>query len=105
MVSAKFPEHLLRLHIPLGMVRPHRQPPEAHRREFLVNRTRFPGHSVRLCGYGHCGKFVLAAEGRGAEGAVLLDQPRGVGAGDEGADRLADVLEGFEDAPRGRVAP
>jgi hypothetical protein len=33
-----------------------------------------------LRGHGHGGKFVLAAEGRGAEVAVLLDQPLGVGA-------------------------
>jgi hypothetical protein len=41
---------------------------------------------------------VLAAEGCGAEVAVLLDQPRGVGAGDDGADGVTDVLDGFQDA-------
>src|SRR4051794_36179144 len=63
-----------------------------------VYRTRLPGQWVALCG---------APEGRLLPGgahvswtavAVLLDRPLGVVAGDEGADGVAHVVDGPEDA-------
>jgi len=63
----------------------------------LVNRSRFLGHMVTLCRHRHGSKFVLATQGVWAEVAGLLDQPLGVVAGDEVADRLAHVLDGLKD--------
>jgi len=63
-----------------------------------MNRTRFLGHSVELRGHGHGRKLVLAASCVWAEVAVVLDQPLGVVAGDEGSDGVAEVFEGLEDA-------
>jgi hypothetical protein len=43
-------------------------------------------------------KVVVSALAVGAEVAGVLDQPRGVGAGNEGAHGVADVLDGLEEA-------
>jgi hypothetical protein len=63
-----------------------------------LNRTRFLGHLSGLRRHGHGRRFVLAAEGRGAEVACLLGQPLGVVSGDAGAERLSDVRDGLVDA-------
>ena len=65
---------------------------------FQVNRPRFPGHLVGLRGHGHGRKVALSAQGVWTEVAVLLDQPLGAVAGDEGAHGVADLVEGLEDA-------
>ena len=56
------------------------------------------GHSVGLGGHGHGRKLVLSAACVWAVGADLFDQPRVVLAGDEGARRLAGLVDGLEDA-------
>src|SRR5512132_1596031 len=71
---------------------------EAADNEDEVYRTRLSGHLVGLCGAPEvrvepCGTCVE----RAAE-AVLLDQPLGIVAGGEGADGVADLVDGLEDA-------
>ena len=61
-------------------------------------RTRLSGHLVELCGApeGHvepCGTCVERAAV-----AVLLDQPLGIVAGGEGANGVADLIDGLENA-------
>src|SRR4028118_1596934 len=61
-------------------------------------RTRFPGQPVSLCGAPEGLVVPSGAHGVWAAVSVLLDQPFGVVAGDEGADGVADLVDGLEDA-------
>src|SRR5258708_4910337 len=58
------------------------------------------GHSIRL-GLSGGGEHRVVPGGSGVAGAgvaVLLDQPFGVVAGDESADRVAHIIDGLVDA-------
>src|SRR5215218_10936094 len=61
-------------------------------------RTRLSGQVVVLCGAPQGLVVPSGAHSIGAAMAVLLDQPLGVVAGDEGADGVADLVDGLEDA-------
>src|SRR5918998_971767 len=61
-------------------------------------RTRFPGQPVSLCGAPEGLVVPGGAHGVWAAMAVLLDQPFGVVAGDEGPDGVTDLVDGLEDA-------
>src|SRR5215211_6065361 len=61
-------------------------------------RTRFPGQPVSLCGAPEGLVVPGDAHGVWAAVSVLLDQPLGVVAGDEGADSVTDLVDGPEDA-------
>jgi len=63
-----------------------------------VYRTRMSGQWVALCGAPEGLLLPDAAHVGWAAMAVLLDQPFGVVAGDEGPDGVAHLLDGLEDA-------
>ena len=60
-------------------------------------RTRLSGHGIALCGAPDARVEPDGACVERAEVAVLLDQPLGVVAGGEGADGVADLVDGLED--------
>jgi hypothetical protein len=64
----------------------------------VLYRTRFPGQPVSLCGAPEGLVVPGGAHGVWAAVSVLLDQPLGVVAGDEGADGVSDLVDGLEDA-------
>src|SRR5215212_2988227 len=67
-------------------------------RQVRLYRTRFPGQPVSLCGAPEGLVVPGDAHGVWAAVSVLLDQPLGVVAGDEGADSVTDLVDGPEDA-------
>src|SRR3712207_1729809 len=69
--------------------------PSAH---LVLYRTRFSGQVVGLCGAPEGLLVPGGACGVGAAVAVLLDEPFGVVAGDEGTDGVTDLVDGLEDA-------
>src|SRR3954447_10645294 len=83
--------------------RMHGQDSNATERQALLGshalyRTRFPGQPVSLCGAPEGLVVPGGAHGVWAAVSVLLDQPLGVVAGDEGADGVSDLVDGLEDA-------
>jgi hypothetical protein len=63
----------------------------------IAYRIRFSGHGIAFCG---APDARVEPDGAGidrAEVAVLLDQPLGVVAGGEGAEGVADLVDGEED--------
>src|SRR3954454_9181761 len=68
-----------------------------------VYRTRMSGQWVALCSVPEALLLPGGAHVSWAATAVLLEQPLGVVAGDEGADGVAHVLDGLEDAAVDRL--
>jgi len=60
-------------------------------------RTRLSGHGIELCGAPDARVEPDGAGVERSEVTVLLDQPLGVVAGGEGADSVADLVDGAED--------
>src|SRR5918993_2742912 len=69
-----------------------------HLAEQKLYRTRFSGQVVGLCSAPEGLLVPGGACGVGAAVAVLLDEPFGVVAGDEGTDGVTDLVDGPEDA-------